>query len=105
MTYLDCSVTGCVYNENHCCCKREIVVEGKDAKENRGTFCGSFKERKAESAGNSVGNPSKNIEVSCEVCHCRFNENKKCSAEHIGIAGHNASVSGDTECASFESKI
>lgn len=105
MTRLDCSVTNCIYNADYCCGKGDIFVEGKDAKANRDTRCGSFKERKAESAGNSVGNPSKNIEVSCEVCHCRFNENKKCSAEHIGIAGHNASVSGDTECASFESKI
>ena len=45
-TYLDCYVTSCVYNGNRCCGKGDIVVEGKDARENRDTCCGSFKERK-----------------------------------------------------------
>lgn len=102
MTTLDCSVTNCIYNADHCCGKGDIQVEGENAKSNRDTRCGSFKERKAESAGNSVGNPSKSIDVSCEVCQCRFNENKKCSANHIGISGQNACTSGETECASFE---
>lgn len=32
MTILDCSVTGCMYNEANCCHKGNIKVEGEDAK-------------------------------------------------------------------------
>lgn len=104
MTRLDCSVTNCIYNADYCCGKGDILVEGKDAKTNRDTCCGSFKERKGEAAGNAVGDLSKHIDVSCEVCHCRFNEARKCTAEHIGISGHNSCTCSDTECASFECK-
>ena len=31
MTILDCSVTGCMYNEANCCHKGNIKVEGEDA--------------------------------------------------------------------------
>ena len=48
MTMLDCSVTGCVYNEDRCCCKGDIKVEGRDAKNTADTCCGGFKERGAE---------------------------------------------------------
>ncbi len=104
MTKLDCSVTGCVYNEDRCCCKGDIIVEGSEAKENSGTCCGSFKEKGSSSASNAVKNMSKDIDVSCEACHCKYNENKKCAAEHIGIAGGNACTCAETECASFECK-
>ena len=41
MTILDCSVTGCMYNEANCCHKGNIKVEGEDAKESEDTCCGS----------------------------------------------------------------
>ncbi len=102
MTYLDCSVTGCMYNEDRCCCKGDIMVAGKEAKENSGTCCSSFKERGQNQSRNAVGERSKEIDVACEACHCRFNKDSKCAAEHIGIAGGNACTCGETECASFE---
>jgi hypothetical protein len=40
--------------------------------------------------------------VSCDACHCAFNDDCRCTAEHIGIAGGNACTCKDTECASFE---
>lgn len=46
MTILDCSVTGCMYNEANCCHKGNIKVEGEDAKESEDTwlrkFCGTW---------------------------------------------------------------
>ncbi len=101
MTMLDCSVTGCVYNEDRCCCKGDIKVEGRDAKNTADTCCGSFKERGAEAASNVEKHMSKMIEVACDACNCKFNKDKKCSAEHIGIAGGDACNSQETECASF----
>ena len=101
MTILDCSVNGCVYNEDHCCCKGDIMVVGKDAKHIRETCCGSFQERGSSAASNAAKRVSKMNDVSCEACNCTFNKDKKCSAEHIGIAGGNACRCAETECASF----
>ncbi len=104
MTFLDCSVTGCAYNADRCCCKGDICVEGKEAHREQETCCGSFKERGENSAQNAAKRISKEIEVSCEACNCMFNENKKCCADHIGIAGGSACTCGETECASFRCK-
>lgn len=104
MTFLDCSVTSCVYNEDKCCCKGDIKVEGQQAKKINETCCGSFKERNIGNASNVEKHISKEIDVACEAYNCVFNENKKCSAEHIGIAGGDACNCGETECASFRCK-
>ncbi len=103
-TYLDCYVTSCLYNANHCCGKGDIKVEGKEAKVNCETACNSFRERKGSVAKNSVNSLTKDIEIVCEATNCRFNENKNCKAEHISIAGGNACSSRETECASFDAK-
>ena len=65
MTILDCSVTGCMYNEANCCHKGNIKVEGEDAKESEDTCCGSFAERGDRCAKNVTGDAPKNIEVAC----------------------------------------
>ena len=43
MTKLECSVKNCVYNEEPYCCKGDIMVEGRDAKNTSETACASFK--------------------------------------------------------------
>ena len=104
MAYLDCSVKSCTYNnEDGCCCKGDIQVEGREATEAQSTCCGSFKDRGANGAAcNALKDVSKEINVACEAAHCRFNENEKCRADHIGISGAGACTCGETECASFE---
>lgn len=101
-TQLDCYVTGCVYNADRYCCKGDIVVGGKEARENKETVCESFRERGSEQLKNVVDGTSKNIAIVCEATNCRFNEEKNCKAEHISIAGGGACTCGETECASFE---
>ena len=104
MTYLDCSVTGCFYNEERCCCKGNIEVKGKEAKEQEETCCGSFKEREngCGCGCNATTENRKEIDVSCQATKCVFNQNLKCAADHIGIAGGNACDREQTRCASFE---
>ena len=101
MTYLDCTVTGCVYNEDRCCTKGDIRVDGHQAKRTEETCCSSFRRRGENSVQNAAKRVSKEIDVSCEACNCMFNRDKKCAAEHIGIAGGNACTPGETECSSF----
>jgi hypothetical protein len=63
----------------------------------------SFKDRGTNGAAcNALKDVSKEIDVACEATHCRFNENEKCHADHIGISGAGACTCGETECASFE---
>ena len=104
MAYLDCNVKSCSYNnEDGCCCKENIKVEGRSAKEAHSTCCGSFKDRGNSSAFcNALRSASKETDVRCEAKHCRFNKNEKCQASHIGISGAGACTCGETECASFE---
>lgn len=101
MTKLQCSAANCFYNEDKCCCKGDIMVEGKDAKNAWGTCCASFREKKNDSARNAVLKPDKNVEVDCHACNCVHNKDCKCEAEHIGIGGSHACQCGQTECMSF----
>ena len=68
MTLLDCAVTGCAYNEDRCCCKGNIKVEGSEAVHQNETCCGSFVERGEKNCGCNVKeHESKTIDVACEA--------------------------------------
>lgn len=105
MTNLDCTVLTCAYNKDRSCCKENIKVEGSNAKHTRDTFCTSFRER-TEGARNAMdcGCPEKPTDVTCQAATCTFNEQCKCHASHISVAGSNACDCQDTECASFRCK-
>ena len=100
MTKLDCNVVGCAYNADNCCRRSDIHVEGLRAKEPFETSCGSFASRDC-TVCNSIMEAKKETEVLCDACDCRFNDSKKCSASHIGIAGGHADSCRETECGSF----
>ena len=73
MAYLDCSVKSCTYNnEDGCCCKGDIQVEGREATEAQSTCCGSFKDRGTNGAAcNALKDVSKEIDVACEAMKMR----------------------------------
>ena len=48
--------------------------------------------------------PKKETNVACNAVTCVYNENKKCTADHIQIAGIKAMASGETECGTFQCK-
>lgn len=104
MTNLDCSVTNCTYNKDNACCLDNIHVDGSNAKITEDTCCKSFVERKEGSMMNSLGTAKKPTDVTCEATCCIYNEECRCDAEHIGIAGREACCCGQTECASFRCK-
>ncbi|MDD6481079.1 MAG: DUF1540 domain-containing protein [Lachnospiraceae bacterium] len=102
MTKLDCSVVNCAYNEENSCKRTDIQVEGTQAKTPSETSCGSFAPKGCGCGTNTMSEPKKETQVACEASECRFNENKKCSASHIGIAGGHADSGKETECGSFD---
>lgn len=104
MTKLECTVTNCCYNDDKCCCKGDIMVEGEDAKTSQATCCSSFREKKSDMASNAVKHPKEDIEVGCHACNCVYNRECKCMAEKIGISGANACHCKETECVTFACK-
>ena len=101
MPKLSCDVSTCMHNEEHCCCKSTILVDGEHADCAEKTCCCSFDERDKDSFKNSYERPNMSMPVECEAYNCIYNENKRCQAEHIGIAGDQAKKSQETECSSF----
>lgn len=104
MTRLDCNVTNCLHNSDNCCCKQTIIVDGRDACDCGDTCCGSFDENKDGSFQNVFKTPESRLEVDCEAVKCIYNEDRHCTAEHIGIAGDGANRAEHTECATFEAR-
>lgn len=104
MTKLKCSVRGCTYQKDECCCRGNIHVEGTHANKNSETCCGSFQEKKECGCANSMGEPPQMSEIACEAVNCKFNVDCKCNAKDIMVTGNNACSSSETECASFDCK-
>jgi len=102
MTKLECSVTNCLHNSDHRCCKQAIIVDGHDAKTKDETCCGSFDENKEGAFQNVFKTPENRLEIDCEAVQCIYNENRHCAAEHIGISGDGASRAEQTLCATFK---
>lgn len=102
MTLLDCNVNNCLYNDSNLCCKNNIEVAGDEARSSDCTCCDSFHERQKDSFSNSVGEPSRPTNVSCEAEKCVYNENLLCAADQIGIMGTHAHATEETQCATFK---
>lgn len=106
MPLLSCSAVRCVYNDDKYCSKGDIHVAGDHAQEACETCCESFRERKDTETKNSAGTASSHIAVECSACNCRYNDDRECHAERIGISGANACQCSQTECGTFDcSKI
>ena len=106
MPILNCEVDTCYYNKSRRCCRDEIQVEGKDAMSRNATACGSFRDSKTDKYSSSTSchcedGPETTLGVDCEAVKCIFNEEGRCSAEHIGIEGSGAEYYTETECGSF----
>ena len=105
MTKLDCSVTGCSYNENRLCKRNDITVGGNNAHKPSETVCESFYPRGTNTMTNMDAKGAKaETNIMCNAVTCMYNNNKKCTAKHIQIAGVKAVTSGETECGTFQCK-
>ena len=104
MTILDCSAISCTYNKDRLCAKGDILVTGSTAEKPVETQCSSFIGAGRDCYCNSFSSGKEKISFKCEAINCVFNENRTCSAEHIGIAGKQAHSSSETECASFQKR-
>lgn len=102
MPLLDCNVVDCHYNDSKLCSRNNIVVAGDEACSSDSTCCDSFELRSRDSYSNSTGEASRPTSVTCEAEKCVYNEDNLCMADQIGIAGHNAYQTEETECSTFK---
>lgn len=100
MPKLNCSVANCAYNAESCCCLSNVKVDGSSQTHHtEGTCCESFAE--GGSGTNCSGIPAAYSEIDCQATSCTHNENCRCYADSIQVAGNGADYSGQTECSSF----
>lgn len=104
MTQLECSVKNCMHNSDHCCCKRSITVDGRTACKADETCCASFDENRGGSFKNLFKTPETRLEISCDAVKCIYNEDNRCKAQNVGIAGDGASNSDQTRCSTFKAR-
>lgn len=104
MPKLECSAVSCTYNKDKLCAKGDILVRGTDAEKPSETCCDSFVGAGRDCYCNSASTGKPHIAVACEAINCIYNEDRTCTAEHIGISGNSAHTSSETECASFQNR-
>ncbi|HKM21449.1 MAG TPA: DUF1540 domain-containing protein [Lachnospiraceae bacterium] len=109
MAKLECGVNSCHYNESNACCRGAINVYGRDAMTMCDTCCGSYEPKNKDHDTNSFTSgcecthPKDALEISCEATKCVYNDDCRCDAPKVGIAGREARDSEETECSTFRS--
>ena len=83
MADLKCAVDNCTYNDQHLCCKGDIMVGGQQACSCDDTCCESFRQQKVK---------------------CVYNSNYKCHADHVDIKGCGACDCRGTVCSTFKER-
>ena len=104
MAELKCKAEHCTYNKEHCCCKGDIMVGGRNAQNSSETRCESFTQKRSDAMTNATCHPSNTISIDCEAAKCIYNSNYKCTAERVDINGMNADSSKETSCSTFKEK-
>lgn len=103
MTDLKCGVENCIYNSEHLCSKGDICVGGKNACCSDDTCCESFAQQRDGMSAftSSISHPSREIGIDCEAVKCMYNEDYKCTADHVDIKGCGACGCRETACDTF----
>ena len=103
MTKLQCHVIHCSSNKDHCCCRPEIQVEGKQACCSDETCCDSYTNI-LDNATNDVGykTPNQSMPIACDAQKCVHNQSGMCAAESICVDGSSAHEKSQTVCSTFK---
>lgn len=110
MPKLNCSVETCIYNQDEYCIRNRIHIQGKSAKKDWETQCGSFKLKQDENKNiyntefARFGAINEHLSIDCDSVNCIYNENLLCSKGNVKIDGKEALQRYDTECKSFNCK-
>ena len=98
MPKLKCSVVNCGNNADEYCCLGRISVDGGANVEN--TCCSSFIEQ--SNGSNSADIPQESLSIACTAHDCRYNEESKCCADCVDVAGAGANRATETQCNTFD---
>lgn len=101
MAVLECNVVTCAHNSDDKCCRGEIKVDGPDAANSASTCCCSYDECGC-GCKNETKCPDRTVEINCSAVNCVYNDSEVCKATLVGMVGHSAKNSKETECATFK---
>lgn len=113
MPKLKCEVFQCKYNQDSCCLKETIDIDGINSKSKSETRCMSFKYKEPNSYNYEFSllekTPNQKTEVYCDVVQCVFERGQKCYADKIvikNLPNKSSELSNNliTHCQTFESK-
>lgn len=101
MAVLECNVATCAHNAENKCCMGEIKVDGHDATNGTSTCCISYDQRGC-GCSNDTKTPDMKVDIACKAVNCVYNDSEVCKATVVGVVGHSAHNSKETECATFK---
>lgn len=107
MPKLTCTVDTCIYNQDKYCIRNRIHIQGKLAKTDMETQCGSFKLKQDENKNIYMtefarfGAVNEHLSIDCDSVNCAYNSNLLCSKNNVKIEGCEAVQRYDTLCKSF----
>ena len=106
MTILKCSATKCLYNENELGSRGDIEITGDNAHRADETNCGSFRDRATAGMTNSKAHHCgcEKINIDCKAQECTYNDQRKCTASAIDVAGCSTDGCNETKCNTFSCK-
>ena len=106
MTILKCSATKCLYNENELCSRGDIEITGDNAHRADETNCGSFCDRATAGMTNNEAHHCgcEKINIDCKAQECTYNDQHKCTASAIDVAGCSTDGCNETKCNTFSCK-
>lgn len=107
MPKLTCQVETCIYNQDKYCIRNRIHIQGKLARIDLETQCGSFKLRQDENKNiytqefARFGQVNEHLSIDCDSVNCIYNNNLLCTKSNVRIEGSEALNRFDTLCKSF----
>lgn len=88
---LKCNATNCAFNKRMDCRAGAINIRGEEAAEIAETSCSSYVDRSSNAFTNSIDYARTTPDnIICEAQHCKYNENKNCTAEDVRIDAYKA---------------
>jgi hypothetical protein len=102
MTELFCSAIHCASNRDSRCCRPQIKVGGDQATESGETCCTSFRPvRDGVVSAADFSRVNQSVPITCEAVTCAYNEQSRCRAESVQVAGSGAREMYATRCKTF----
>ncbi len=106
MSYIKCDAKDCVHNNNECCKKKLVLINGYKADNSKETNCNSFIKNVLSNTDVEFASPlfhkdEVDTHVYCSASRCSSNRDGECIKKEVSIMGKANNNSKSTVCSSF----